>query len=71
MSDRSLDDLFPPGKVGPGYSCSSCGEPAPPPYTGENTIDSPLRDDPNIHPDKKMIRLLCDKCLAIEKLRRA
>jgi hypothetical protein len=66
MSDRSLDDLFPPGKVGPGYHCSNCGAAAP--CDSEHLVDSPDRDDATIPPDEKLMRLLCDDCLRIKKL---
>jgi hypothetical protein len=68
MSDRSLDDLFPiPPVPGLGYVCSSCGNPAP--CDSEHLVGSPDRDDATIPPDEKLMRLLCDDCLAIEKLR--
>jgi hypothetical protein len=65
VSDRSLDDLFPPSKIG-GYVCSSCGNPAP--CDSEHLVDSPDRDDATIPPDEKLMRLLCDDCLRIKKL---
>jgi hypothetical protein len=69
MGDRSLDDLFPPPRVpGLGYICSSCGEPAP--CDSEHLVDSPDREDTTIPPDETLMRLLCDKCLGIDKLRR-
>jgi hypothetical protein len=64
MGDRSLDDLFPPPPVpGLGYVCSNCGAPAP--CDEAHLVDSPQRDDRNIHPDKKLMRLLRDACLGM------
>jgi hypothetical protein len=59
------DDAPPPPVRGLGYVCSSCGNPAP--CDSEHLVDSPDRDDANIPPDEKLMRLLCDKCLAIKR----